>query len=168
MRLYVVRHSEPVPPETVEDDANVSGFDPPLTDLGREMVQALGAWMLDKDEVPNSILASPKLRTQETAEILRECFGLPQIETKQSLGPSMGITKMVQKVAQDASRTRVMLVSHHETIAHGLRVLNLDPNPHADMYAEAEMRIYKVSRKDGSWKEHRRVRPGELGYRDQY
>jgi len=163
MRVYLIRHSVPEPDR--EDDPE---FDPPLTDDGREYVQNLAQWMLDKDEVPSIIFASPKLRTQETAEILREAFGLASVETKQSIGPNMSIKKLIERVASDATMTKVAIVSHHETIAHGLRVLNLDPAPHLDMFAEAEMRIMKVGRKKFHWKEHRRVMPSELGGRDFY
>jgi phosphohistidine phosphatase SixA len=167
MRLYIVRHGNPEPDDRPDGDTD-DDFDPPLTDIGRESVEAMGQWMLDKGEVPNAILASPKLRTQETAEILREAFGLPSVDTKESLGPAQSIRKMVLKIAGDKSITRPMIVSHHETIAHGLRTLNLDPAPHLDMFAEGELRIYKIDRKDGRWKEHLRVTPGDLGLRDYY
>lgn len=124
--------------------------------------------MLDKDEVPNSILASPKLRTQETAEILRDTFGLPAVETKGSMGPEMSVRKMILKMAADKSRTRVAIVSHHESIEHGMRVLNREPWVHLDIFAQGELRILKVDRSDGTWKEHRRVMPSDLGYKDAY
>lgn len=165
VRIYLVRHS--VPSDEVDDDGQPLP-DPPLTDEGREIVANLAQWMLDKGEVPNSILASPMLRTQETAEILRDAFGLPDITTKQSLGPNQSIRKMVVKVAQDKSMTRTMLVSHHETNAHGQRVLNLEPWAHFDMFAQGEMRVLKVDRKSGEWKEHNRVLPSDLAGRDHY
>lgn len=163
MRLYLIRHSvpEPVPEDELDPD-------PPLSDDGREYAENLAKWMVDKDEVPSIIFASPKLRTQETAEILRDAFGLPNVETKQSIGPVMSIKKLVERVAGDQSMTRVAIVSHHETLEHGLRVLNLDPAPHLDIFAQGELRIVKVGRKKFHWKEHRRVVPSELGGRDNY
>lgn len=163
MRIYLVRHAQPEEPDPTETDP-----DPPLTDDGREAATSLAQWMLDKDEVPNSILASPKLRTQETAEILRDAFGLPAIETKGSMGPDMSVRKMILKMAADKSRTRVAIVSHHESLEHGLRVLGMEPFVHLDIFAQAELRIMKVSRKDGTWKEHRRVLPSDLGGKDFY
>jgi phosphohistidine phosphatase len=164
VRIYLVRHSMTDSDDYSEDP------DPPLSDKGREIVTALAQWMMDKDEVPNSILVSPKLRTQETAEILRDTFGLPDgsVETKGSMGPDRSIRKMVEKVAQDKSRTRVMIVSHHESIAHGLRVLNLEPWAHFDQFAKGELRIVKIKRKSGEWQEHRRVLPSDLGLTDEY
>ena len=165
MRLYLLRHS--IPADDLDDEGNPND-DPPLTDKGREIVEALGQWMLDKEEVPNVILASPKLRTQETAEILREAFGLPGVLTKGSLDSNMSIRKQVLKVAQDKTMTRVMMVSHHETLEHGQRVLNLDPWVHLDMFAQGELRILKVKRKSGEWEEHRRMMPSDLGFSDNY
>jgi phosphohistidine phosphatase SixA len=167
VRLYLVRHGQPDEGPSGEDDYEENP-DPPLTDKGREQLGVLAQWMLDKDEVPNIIFASPMLRTQETAEILREAFGLPSVETKGSIGPNDSIRKLVVKVAQDASMTRVMLVSHHETIAHGLRVLNLEPWAHFDMFAQGELRILKVDRDDQTWEEHRRIMPSDFGYSDHY
>lgn len=166
MRFYVIRHSEP----DYGDDPNAPADDPGLTEDGRAYAQALAAWMMDKDEVPNSILVSPKLRCQETAEILRDAFGMPEsmVETKASMDSDMSIRKMVLKSCADKSKTRVAIVSHHESIEHGLRVLNLEPWIHLDMLCACELRILKVSRKDGTWKEHRRVMPSDLGGKDYY
>jgi len=163
MRVYIVRHS--VPEDVDPEDADQ---DPGLTDDGRAYVEALAQWMSDKDEIPSIIFASPKLRTQETAEILRDVFGLATVETKQSIGPSMSIKKLVERVAGDKAMTRVCIVSHHETIEHGLRVLNRDPAPHLDMFAMGELRIMKIGRSKFHWDEHRRVVPSELGGRDKY
>jgi phosphohistidine phosphatase SixA len=164
VKLYVVRHALP----DYGDDPENPPPDPGLAGDGREMAAALAQWMLDKDEVPNSILVSPKLRTQETAEILRDAFGLPDVETKGSIDSDMSIRKMVLKIAADKSRTRVMIVSHHETIEHGMRVLNLEPWIHLDMLAMSELRILRVKRSTGEWKEHRRVMPSDLGLKDFY
>lgn len=163
MRIYLVRHAQPEDVDPADESP-----DPSLTAEGREAAAALAQWMLDKDEVPNSILASPKLRTQETAEILRDAFGLPAVETKGSMGPDMSIRKMVLKMASDKSRTRVAIVSHHESLEHGLRVLGMEPFVHLDIFAQGELRIMKVKRKDGSWKEHNRVMPSDLGGKDYY
>lgn len=161
MRVYVVRHSVP-------DDTDPDNQDPPLTDEGEEIAKALAQWMLDKGELPNSIYASPKLRTQRTAEILRDAFGLPDVTLKGSINSNQSIRKLVNKLATDKSVTRPLIVSHHETIEHGMRVLNLDPWVHLDSFAMGELRILKVDRDDGSWKEHRRVMPSDLGQWDHY
>lgn len=164
MRVYLIRHSLP----DYGDDPENPPEDPPLSDDGREWAQNLAQWMLDKDECPNILFASPKLRTQETAEILKEAFGLPEVTVKVSIDSEMSIKKLVEKVAADKSMTRVGIVTHHETIEHGLRVLNRDPWVHLDMFAMCELRIIKVDRKDLTWDEHRRIVPSDLGGRDAY
>lgn len=166
MKFYVIRHSVP----DDGDDPENRPDDPGLTGDGRDYATALAQWMMDKDEVPNSFLVSPKLRCQETAEIIRETLGLPfdSVQTKASIDSDMSIRKMVLKVCEDAARTRVAIVSHHESIEHGLRVLNLEPWIHLDIFAQCEMRILKVKRKNGTWEEHRRIVPSDLGGRDHY
>jgi phosphohistidine phosphatase len=163
VRLYLIRHSVPE-----DGDREAADYDPALTEEGREYATNLAQWMLDKEEIPNIIFASPKLRTQETAEIIRDAIGLPSVETKESVGPSMSIKKLVEKVAQDKAMTRVAIVSHHESIEHGLRVLNLEPWIHLDIFAQCEMRIVRVKRKSLRWEEHRRIPPSDLGGRDHY
>jgi phosphohistidine phosphatase SixA len=168
VRLYVVRHSKPEPQEG-KTDLNYPQFDPGLTDEGEDMVKALAAWMVDKDEVPNIILASPALRTQQTAQLLVEEAGIPSdVKIVDSIGPHMSIRACVLATAQDQSQTRVCIVSHHESISFGLRELNGDPWPHMDQYAQAELRIYRVKRKSGKWDEHRRMLPSDLGMLDYY
>jgi phosphohistidine phosphatase SixA len=163
MRLYVVRHSVPADSGDYEEDP-----DPPLTDDGRAYAEALAQWMLDKDECPNIIFSSAKARTLETAQILCDALGLDQVILKASIGPQMSIKKLVEKVAADKALTRVAIVSHHESIEHGLRVLNLEPWIHLDTFAQCELRILKVDRKKLTWGEHRRVMPSDLGNRDYY
>ena len=166
MKLYVVRHSLP----DYGDDPENPPEDPALAPDGREYVTALAQWMLDTEEIPNSFLVSPKLRCQETAEILRDALGLPEaaVQTKASMDSDMSIRKMVLKVCGDKALTRVAIVAHHESIEHGLRVLNLEPWAHLDMFAMGELRVIKVARKDGTWKTHSRVLPSDLGGRDHY
>ena len=165
MRLYLIRHSVPDADGLDKTDPD---YDPPLTDDGREYAANLAKWMLETGEIPNYLYASPKLRTQETAEIIREALGLPEVVLKGSISSNMSIKKLVEKVAGDKGQTRVAMVSHHETIAHGLRVLNLDPDPHLDMFAQCELRILKVDRKKFTWREHLRLVPSELGGTDNY
>ena len=165
MKLFVVRHSVPEGGDDYAEDP-----DPPLSKEGREIAAALGKWMLEAEVLPNFIWVSPKLRTQETAEIIRDAIGLPDefVEIKGSMDSDMSIRKMVLKAARDKGVTRLMIVSHHESIEHGLRVLNLEPWIHLDMFAQGELRQLEVDREDGTWKEHLRMMPSDLGMKDHY
>ncbi len=169
MKLFLLRHSVPDygdwdgAPATKPDD-------PPLSSKGEQYVEDLARWMLDTETIPNLIWVSPKLRTQQTAEIVRATLGLPEevVAIKGSIDSNMSVRKLVLKAAGDKSVTRLLIVSHHESIAHGLRVLNLDPAPHLDMFAMGELRQYRVDRKAGTWEEHLRMPPSDLGNSDNY
>lgn len=169
MRFYLVRHAQPE-----EFDPDDEDPDPELTDEGKAAAQALGKWMVDKEEVPTVLYASPKVRTQQTAEIIAgaiEDAGLlrPEIETDVSIGPHMSIKGLVEQTLADESKVRVGIVTHHESLEHGLRVLGRQPWVHLDMFAQCELRIVKMKRKDGGdWEEHRRVEPSNLGGLDHY
>ena len=168
MKLFLLRHSVPDYGDWDGVDITQKPDDPPLSDEGVEYVENLAKWMLDTETIPNVIWASPRLRTQQTAEIVRDALGLPSVDTRGSMGSDMSIRKMVLKACGDKSLTRVMLVSHHESIAQGLVALNQAAESHADKFAMAELRMYRVARKDGTWEEHLRLPPSDLGGWDRY
>jgi len=167
VKVFVVRHS--IPDDGDGDPWEPENDDPGLTDKGKELVESLAKWMQDADEIPAIIYASPTQRTQETAEILRDKLEImPRVVTDIGIGPHMSIRGLVRQVAEDKSIVRPLIVSHHESIEHGLRELNRDPWVHLDMFAQGEMRIYKVDREDARWDEHNRVLPSDLGGEDHY
>ena len=173
MKIYVVRHSIPDYGDWDGYDSATKPSDPELCDKGVEIAQALADWMVDTELVPNFIWASPKNRTLQTAQILSDTFtdagwSLPPVDLKGSLDSDMSIRKMVMKATGDKSYSRVMIVSHHESIEHGMRVLNLEPWIHLDMLAMGELRMLKVDRKDMTWKEHLRMMPSDFGLNDMY
>jgi|SRR6185312_7273274 len=167
MRIYVVRHSHPADADYDEDG------DPDLDEEGVEIASALGAWMVEHEEIPTVIYASPMTRTTRTAELLRDAiaeggFAAPEIVPDAGIGPHMSIKGLLEKVAADEASSRVAVVSHHESIEHGLRVLNEDPTVHHDVFAEGELRILRVKRKNAKWEERKRVAPSDLGLYDNY
>lgn len=169
MRIYVVRHSVPENPDDAPFSGGDDADDPPLTQEGREIVKNLADWMKDKGEIPSVLIASPMQRTQETAEILRDRLDImPRVVTDLSVGPHMSIRGLVKRVLADESMTRVGIVSHHESIEHGMRVLDMNPFVHLDQLAQGELRILKVDRETAEWDEHRRVLPSDLGGADHY
>src|ERR1700674_3884462 len=68
LRFYCMRHGAPID--------NTDDPDRELTSEGEDTVAAMADWMLRKNEIPAFIFASPSVRTQQTAEILRNAFGL--------------------------------------------------------------------------------------------
>lgn len=177
MRLYLIRHSI-----RADDGEPTSGGDPEaeLTPEGEELARSLARWMVDKDEIPTILIVSPTVRTQETAEAIADeidkaGYVAPKLTTDVSIGPHMSIRGAVLNLAADKSMVRVAMVSHHESISSGLRELRRNRNgkerevsPHLDQFAQCELRVMKIRRKNGDWHEHRRVLPSDLGLSDYY
>lgn len=177
MRVYLVRHSQ-----RADDDEPTANGDPDaeLTQDGEKQARALGRWMADRDQIPTIVIASPAVRTQETAEAIvdeieQAGFAAPKILTDVGIGPHMSIRGAVLNAAADKSMTRVCIVSHHESISSGLRELlrrsdgtERRVSPHLDQMAMGELRILKVKRKNGIWDERRRLLPSDLELVDYY
>ena len=165
MRVYVIRHANPESTDYDDDP------DPGISDEGTEAATALGQWMTENDQIPTVLYASPMTRTQETAEAIASAieeagYAKPDVKTDARIGPQMSIKALIVELADDKSMSRVGIVSHHEAITAGLRVL--DKPTHPDPFAQAELRIYKVKRKNAEWKEKERVVPSDLGGIDHY
>lgn len=174
MKLYVIRHSVREEPKDFSH-AEDGDLEAELTDEGIELAAAMGQWMADNDEIPNVLITSPAVRTLQTAEeivrsITEAGYIAPDIQTDVTIGPKMSIRGLVQRLAVDKSQKRIAIVSHHESIENGLKALLVDngDEPHVDMPAAAEMRVLKVDRDSGAWKEKQRVRPSDLGLADHY
>jgi len=177
VRLYIVRHAQ-----RADTGEPTYAGDPEaeLTPEGEKQARKLGRWMADKEEIPAIIIASPAVRTQETAEAIVEeiekaGFAPPKIKTDVSMGPHMSIRGAVLNAAADKSMKRVLIVSHHESISNGLRELRRtadgkerEVSPHLDQMAMAELRIFRVRRKNGDWEEKRRLLPSDISLCDYY
>jgi len=166
MRTYVIRHGDDGTSGALGDKTEEE--DPELTDEGRQTIEKLAEWMLENDEVPNEIHASPMTRAQQTAELLAEKLGLPGVKTDLSIGPDMSLRSAIMRFAGNDDKKRIAIVSHHHTIRTGLRALDPEQKTIADSPAMGEMRILKVDREDGRWKEKARIRPSDLGQLDRY
>lgn len=180
MKVFILRHA-------IREDGEEGGIDDgdpdaELTPEGEEIAHAVGKWMAEKEEIPTVLFVSPTVRTQQTAECIcaeieSAGFVPPVIKTDVSIGPGMSIRGGILAAASDKSLGRVGFVSHHESIAAGLRELgrakdgtpeNPAPSPHLDQLAMGELRIVNVKRKSGKWEEQRRVLPSDLGLADHY
>jgi len=167
VKIYLVRHSTPEEGSPDDDEEADAGRE--LTDEGRKIVESLAEWMRDKGEFPTVIYTSPTQRTRETAEILQKELGVPVLRDDVSIGPHSSIRGRIKALADDDSITRPMIVSHHESISHGLRALGAQPDETYHLpLAEGELRILKVKRKGPKILEHRRVMPSKLGNVDHY
>lgn len=174
MKLYVIRHGVR---ETPDDFTEAEEGDPEagLTPEGEEIAKSVGGWMADNDEIPSLIIASPTVRTQQTAEHIADTieaagFIPPKVKTDVTVGPYQSIRGLVQQLAGDKSQKSVAIVGHKESIVNGLKALNIDNGDDAKVDAPAmgELRVLKVKRGSQRWEEKQRVRPSDLGHSDHY
>lgn len=174
MKLYLMRHA---PREPVGDFADAKLGDPeaPLTDEGELVATGMGEWLAQNDYVPTLIVAATSVRTQQTADLvvaaLKDAgFDPPDVKNDVTIESFQSIRGLVLKLAGDATKKRVMLISHHETIRFGLKALQVDNQTAEDIdaFAMGEIRCVGVKRKNGQWDEVWRVRPSDLGFVDVY
>lgn len=170
MKVFLLRHSE------AGDNHQAQGKpdpDHPLTPEGRELAEAMAAHMRkDLELEPTVIFSSPLTRARQTAQAVRDEFGLPEVQTEDGLGPAdhRGATLAVvlKKLAANEDMKRVVIVTHHDTVAQGLRALNFATPDEVDPIAKCELRVLDVDRKTGMWEEVRRCMPSDLGFTDYF
>lgn len=81
MRLYLVQHGDAVPKDVDPER--------PLSKQGRADIERLAEWLASHNVSVSRILHSGKMRTKETAEILRPLLSSPsQIFEGQGLAPN--------------------------------------------------------------------------------
>lgn len=171
MKLFLVRHGDAGAKIEEDRDADEAR---PLSDDGEAEIRALAQWCQENDEVPNVILSGPALRVRQSAKMLADAFGLPKPKVEDGLGGTSGrggwgaMGPVVRKVAADKNNSRVMFVTHHDTITKGLASLNGMTIEELETFAKGEMRIVDVDRKQGVWEERSRVLPSDLGLEDLY
>lgn len=171
MKIFLVRHGDAG--SKIEDDRELDE-QRSLTEEGENEIRATARWCQENDEVPNAIFSGPSLRVRQSAKILAEAFGLPTPKVEDGLGGTSGrggfgaMGSIVRKFAADKDKSRVMMVTHHDTITKGLAQLNGLEVEELETFAKGELRIYKVDRPTGVWEEKERVLPSSLGLEDLY
>ena len=113
MKIWVLRHGEAEPHGSRPDSERA------LTDHGREEVLRTAAELIGHPI--NAIYASPYLRAQQTAELVRDALGfLPEIRTVEWLTPD----NRPQAVAEQlVSVDNALLVSHNPLVGNLLGFL---------------------------------------------
>ncbi|WP_347908341.1 phosphohistidine phosphatase SixA [Pseudomonas grandcourensis] len=113
MKLWVLRHGEAEPYGTRPDSERA------LTDHGRKEVLSSAARLMG--EPLTAIYASPYLRAQQTAQLVREALGFePEIRTVEWLTPDTDPDKVAEQLV---SVSNVLLVSHNPLVGHLLSYL---------------------------------------------
>ena len=162
MKILLMRHGFSGNQLLGKDKNSPEDLARPLEPEGTQDVENLAAWLLDNDMVPSAIRASTVKRAKQTAKILGDAFGMRPI-MDDNLYPTKPVEQVIRNLAADKAQHRVMLITHSNTIQEALRALNFLDVDYVDPIACAEMRVLKVRRKDGAWKESRRIMPTDLG-----
>jgi phosphohistidine phosphatase len=113
MKLWVLRHGEAEPHGKRPDSERA------LTAHGREEVLRTAAELVG--EPLTAIYASPYLRAQQTAQLVRESLGFePEIRTVEWLTPETDPDKVTEQLV---SVSNVLLVSHNPLVGNLLSYL---------------------------------------------
>lgn len=106
MQLLLLRHGDAL-------DANSGGSDTlrPLSPLGEEQARAQGIYLRTRMISPDVILASPLLRAQQTAVIVRNVVGVSDLRTTEHLTPSSDQRQIVREL-NELGKECVLLVGH--------------------------------------------------------
>ncbi|PMZ90912.1 MULTISPECIES: phosphohistidine phosphatase SixA [unclassified Pseudomonas] len=113
MKLWVLRHGEAEPYGARPDSERA------LTDRGRKEVLSSAARLMG--EPLTAIYASPYLRAQQTAQLVREALDFePEIRTVEWLTPNTDPDKVAEQLV---SVSNVLLVSHNPLVGNLLSYL---------------------------------------------
>ncbi|AXI62868.1 MULTISPECIES: phosphohistidine phosphatase SixA [Pseudomonas] len=113
MKLWVLRHGEAEPYGSRPDSERE------LTAHGRKEVLSSAARLMGQPLT--AIYASPYLRAQQTAQLVREALGFePEIRTVEWLTPEVDPDRVAEQLV---SVSNVLLVSHNPLVGHLLSYL---------------------------------------------
>ncbi len=105
MDLILWRHAEAAE-DGVEDD-----LERPLTPRGERQAARMAAWLNHHLPASARVLASPALRTQQTAKALdRRC------KTVQTLAPGCSVAALLEAARWPKSKEPVLVVGHQPTL----------------------------------------------------
>ena len=108
MRLYLVRHGVAV---DHLGGAITRDSERPLTEEGISEMRVVATALTKMNVKPDLILASPLVRTKQTAQIIADAFGM-QITLCDALAPAGSANLIFKTVAKHESANQVFLVGH--------------------------------------------------------
>ena len=117
-RLILLRHAKS------DWNSGVTGdFDRPLSPRGRAAAPRVGKWMKKNGIIPNIVLCSPALRTQETLALINDELGVSHIVYEDRIyGASVGALQGLIE-AYSASCDNLMITGHNPGMDGLLRFL---------------------------------------------
>ncbi|MGV6852205.1 MAG: SixA phosphatase family protein, partial [bacterium] len=111
MEIELLRHAHT---ESWSDTGQ--DFDRPLSPEGRQQAQLAGRWTRQQDCVPDQIVASPALRTTQTAQWVAMMAGIPEKEISFERSLYNASPGELLKVIERYSANRLMIIAHNPGI----------------------------------------------------
>jgi phosphohistidine phosphatase len=113
LELYLIRHGIAADRgDEYPDDSKR-----PLTGTGIKRLQQEARALDALDVAFDLIIASPLLRTRQTADVLAECLASkPTVTTSDALAPAGTPTAVIQELARHMRKGRIALVGHEPNI----------------------------------------------------
>ena len=106
IELMLMRHAKS------DWHSHTSDIDRPLNSRGRDDAVAMGAFLANKDLVPNKMIISPAKRTQQTAELLLKSLPVDKqqvlIDRDLYLADMESISELIELYATDQQRMLVL------------------------------------------------------------
>jgi phosphohistidine phosphatase len=116
--LHVLRHAHAGNPERWHgDDA-----ERPLSDKGRKQAERLGKLLEDADEAPDLFITSPKVRAEETAQIVAKRLGAP-VAVDRRLGGALDLGTLSDVLLAHPHAERPCVVGHDPDFSELLSIL---------------------------------------------
>lgn len=113
MQLLIVRHGEAEPSAASDDVRN-------LTSRGRDMTSALAQALIKKSFKPTQIWASPLVRAQQTAAILKQQLSFAADIRECSAAVPEGDARQCVELLQRESADEIILLTSHQPFVTGL------------------------------------------------
>lgn len=109
MNIYLLRHGDalPVGAGGITNDDQRS-----LSDGGREEIRQVAAGLRKLKVVPDTLLSSPLLRAQQTADIVAQAFDRLAVTSCEELGHGFSCPALLARLRELPSKASVVLVGH--------------------------------------------------------
>lgn len=127
---------------------SLADFDRPLNDRGRQAAPMMGRWLLENDLVPDRVLSSRAVRTQQTKELVLKQFAEPCTEIDLQELYLASPNKILESIATNAtSDSKTLLVIGHNP---GTEILASMLSGKAIVMPTAAIAVFRL-RRASSW-----------------
>jgi phosphohistidine phosphatase len=111
MRIYIIRHAK-----THRESASGRDEDRELKNKGFNQSKALAQHLLECDQPPKMVLASPYTRAQQTARAIWEALD-QQPQTDDRLAAHRSIEDAIDVIRDTAGARSVAIIAHNPTVS---------------------------------------------------